>query len=379
MTRGMAVAPRSSIRDRVHPPSGSGVAVSRRALLAGAAALAIGARPTVGRAVGVTVEARLKQMTLPEKVAQLFVLPAWGAAMTPGYAAFLERVRPGAVLFVGANIGPVDTVAPFVAAIHATNPALAPLVSLDQEGGPVTRLPGDPTPGAVELGSLRDWRVRDAGRARAEFLRGFGIDVNFAPVADVAYAPDSFMADRAFGPDPATVARKVKALVRGANQTRLLSAAKHFPGHGRTDVDSHVALPVVDVSTIDWLASDALPFRAAVKAGVEVVMLGHLLYTQWDDVPASLSPVAVERLRTDLGFAGVVTTDDLGMDALAAYDPFDAARRALLAGVDQLLYVRLPADPEAVIAFLVDEVERGRIGVPRIDESVRRVLTLKLR
>ena len=395
MTRGMAQVPMSNAKHHPssHPNGGHSAPpaeppglilpprFSRRALVAGAIGAAALTHPGVvrARAVGDPIGDRLRAMTLTQKVAQLFVLPVWGTTMTPDYATYLTAIQPGGVLFVGGNIGAVTDVGPFVAAIHATNPTVRPLVALDQEGGPVTRLPGDPTPGAVVLGQLLDWHVRDYGLARAEFLRGFGVDVNFAPVADVAYAPDSFMADRSFGPDPKIVARKVKALVRGSEATRLINAAKHFPGHGRTAVDSHLALPEVNVSRAEWLETDALPFRAAVDAGVEVVMLGHLRYTQWDVLPASLSPVAIDILRDDLGFSGVVATDDLGMDALAGYDPFAAAELALVAGADQLLYVRLPVAPEALIAHLIAAVEQGRIAESRIDTSVRRVLAMKLR
>jgi beta-N-acetylhexosaminidase len=186
------------------------------------------------------------------------------------------------------------------------------------------------------------------------------------------------MVYRSFGSDPAAVAAKVAAVVAGSRRTRLLSAAKHFPGHGRTPLDSHLALPEVELSFNDWLKTDALPFRAAVEAGVPLVMLGHLRFRHWDDAPTSLSKPTVDVLRDVLGFGGVVVTDDLGMAALAGLDPFAVVDQAIAAGVDLLLYATPTAPPEELIAHLRRRVEAGEVPLARLDESVRRVLRLKV-
>ena len=306
------------------------------------------------------------------------MIDAPGTAMTPDYAARLARERPGGVILLGANIGAPAEFASFVAAIHATNPDLPPLVAIDEEGGPVTRLPADPAPGAAALGLLPDDDVRALAQARAAYVASFGFDVNFAPVADVAYTADSIMAGRSFGSDPATVAAKVAAYVSGAAGAGVLHAAKHFPGHGRALLDSHVTLPEIDLSLAAWRASDRLPFAAAVAAGVPIVMLGHLLYPLWDDLPTSISPVAVDLLRQELGFSGVIVTDDLGMAALADLDPFTVVDRAIAAGVDLLLFATHAAAPADLIAHLQQRVIDGVIPETRIDASLRRLLPLKL-
>lgn len=216
-------------------------------------------------------------------------------------------------------------------------------------------------------------------KERAKFLAQFGFDINFAPVADVAFRPDSAMASRSFGSDPRLVADKVQAVVRGSRSGRVVGAAKHFPGHGRTSVDSHQAIPVVDISRKDWLASDALPFASAIKAGVEMIMMGHLAYTQWDTRMTSLSPVAVKALRKDLGFRGIIVTDDLGMGALAAMDPFQILDQAAAAGIDMFLYASPPAPWADLVAHLQHRVESGHLSEKRIDASVRRIATLKFR
>lgn len=347
---------------------------------AGATAFARAQRTGSARSArAATLEAQLRELPLADKVAQLFMFEARGTSMTASYAERLAVERPGGVLFVAPNVGPIEDLAPFVQAIRQSNPAFPPLIAVDQEGGPVTRIPGDPNPGATELGQEGDTAVRQAARNRAAYLRSFGFDINFAPVADVAYSPNSVMADRSFGDDPDLVAEKVAATVDGANSTRLISAAKHFPGHGRTPQDSHEAIPEVAVSLDEWRKTDALPFRAAIEAGVGTVMLGHVRYDRWDDLPTSMSKVAVEVLRRDLGFDGVVVTDDLGMGALATWDPFVVVDRALEAGVDLLLYADPPAPPLDLVDHVRARIERGELPEARIDASLRRLARLRAR
>jgi beta-N-acetylhexosaminidase len=155
-------------------------------------------------------------------------------------------------------------------------------------------------------------------------------------------------------------------------------AAKHFPGHGRTPVDSHFAIPEIDISKKEWLRSDGLPFQAAIKAGVEMVMVGHLRFPQWDSAPASLSKAAVRTLRQDLGCHGIIVTDDLGMGALRGVDPFEAIDRALRAGVDLLLYASYPAPIRDLVSYVRHQVKRGELSETRIEASVRRILRLKI-
>jgi len=297
--------------------------------------------------------------------------------MTPGFAERLAGERLGGVILLASNIGTPEEVSEFVAAIQGTNPAWPPLVAVDQEGGLVARLPGDPAPSAPELGLLPPEAIAAWAAERAAFVAGFGFDVNFAPVADIAFGPASFMAGRTFGADPERVSEAVAAYVVGVVGSGVIHCAKHFPGHGRPSVDSHLALPEVALSMEEWRETDGLPFAAAIDAGVPMVMLGHLRYRAWDDLPTSISPVAVGVLRNELGFDGVITTDDLGMAALVEYDPLTVVDLAIAAGVDQLLYVT-PAVPLAdLIAHLVAEVEAGRVAEERIDVSLRRLLGLR--
>jgi beta-N-acetylhexosaminidase len=357
--------------------------LTRRSLLAGASAAV--AAPFASRLDALAqsdledrVGTILKGMTLGEKVGQLFIFQAVGNGMSKWFETHLKELKPGGVLFEAPNFGPANTVGPFVSAIHGTNPDIPPLIALDQEGGPVSRLAGDPAPGAIELAKKDDTTVRKLARERGEFLNSFGFDINFAPVADVAYAANSSMIDRSFGNDPHEVARKVAAIVSGSRHGRIAGAVKHFPGHGRAVEDSHVTLPKIDISFNDWMKSDALPFKYAVDQKVEMVMVGHLLFPQWDDQPTSISKAAVNVLRSKLGYKGVIVTDDLGMGALAGRDPFDIQDQAVDAGVDAFVWVTCTAPQSDLVRHLIHRVEKGKIPEKRIDASVKRMLRIKV-
>jgi beta-N-acetylhexosaminidase len=357
--------------------------LTRRSLLTGAAAAA--SAPIFSKLDALAqseleerVEKILKGMTLGEKVGQLFIFQAVGNGMSKWYEMHLKEIKPGGVLFETANFGPANTVGPFVSAIHGTNPELPPLVALDQEGGPVSRLPGDPAPGALELATKDDATVRKLARMRGEFLTSYGFDINFAPVADIAYAANSSMIARSFGKDPHEVARKVAAIVSGSRNGRIAGAVKHFPGHGRAAEDSHFTLPKIDISYSDWIKSDALPFKYAIDQRVEMVMIGHLLFPQWDDQPASISKAAVNVLRSKLGFKGVIVTDDLGMGALAGRDPFDLVDQAIAAGIDALTWATGTTPQADLVKHLIQRVERGNVTEKRIDASVKRMLRIKV-
>jgi beta-N-acetylhexosaminidase len=360
------------------------LSLTRRSLLAGAAAAAASPFLTKIEASAQTsreerVSHILSQMSLHDKIGQLFMLSVIGNGMSKWLETHLKEIKPGGVLFETPNIGPADTVRPFTDAIHGTNPHLPLLIAIDQEGGPVTRLADDPSPGAAVLGLDSDSKVRTLARERAKFLTDFGFDINFAPVADIAYSANSYMSGRAFGNDPRKVAEKVAAVVTGSREGRVAGAAKHFPGHGRAAEDSHVTMPTIDISRKEWLKTDALPFKSAIKQQVEMVMLGHLLLPQWDKEPASLSKVAINILRKDLGYDGVVITDDLGMGALSYLDPFDILDKAVAAGVDIFLWENARAPHADLVKHLFNRVQKGEVSEKRIDASVRRLLRLKVR
>jgi beta-N-acetylhexosaminidase len=350
--------------------------LSRRAL-AGVCGLAL-ARSHHAHAQETDVDALVAAMTAQERAARMFMFPISGTALSAEDDVWLRALKPAGVILVGGNFGTPEEVRALVAAIHATDPELPPLVALDQEGGIVSRIADDPAPDAPTLGQLPTAKISALARARAETLAAYGFDVNFAPVADVAFTPDSFMTGRAFGNDPAVVAQDVAAYLAGVEGTGVLHAVKHFPGHGRVSIDSHEALPVLDVDAETWWEEDALPFRVAVEAGVPMVMLGHLAVPSWDELPASLSPEAVRVLREDLEFTGVIVSDDLGMGALGAWTPFQVADLASAAGIDLLIFVVPSVEPAALVDHLTARVESGDVPAERVAASVGRVLSMQL-
>lgn len=354
----------------------------RRTLLKGGAAIAASAALTraPARAAEKSTNAvgrAMREMSLTEKIGQMFVIQAADAVMPGWFSSALETIQPGGVLFVQPNIGSPEQIAAYIESIHASGKHVPPFVGVDQEGGPVTRVPGDPVPGAQSMAALPDPHVQKLARERAKFLSEFGFNANFAPVADVAYTPQSTMAWRAFGSNPKSVAAKIAAMVQGSRDGGIASAAKHFPGHGRTTVDSHFGLPTIDLSFDEWIESDAVPFKSAINEGVEMIMLGHLDYTQWDDVPASISKVAMQHLREDLDYDGVAITDDLGMGALGAWSAYELADRAVDAGLDLLMWTSAGVAFADLINHIQVRVENGDVSEERIDESVRRILLMK--
>lgn len=215
------------------------------------------------------------------------------------------------------------------------------LIAVDQEGGPVQRLkaPFTTIPSAHELGlSSTAGQVEALARTVGRELALVGINMNLAPVLDVARSPDCPLWERSFGPDPEKVAVLGEAAIRGFRQAGVVPVAKHFPGLGDTSVDSHQVLPSGQDPDPER-TMDLLPFRRAAALGVPAVMTAHLEVPAWDSRPATLSPVALrDWLRRRLGFQGIIITDDLEMGAIAGAAAVpDAAAQALAAGADLLL------------------------------------------
>uniref|UniRef100_UPI0023DD34A8 glycoside hydrolase family 3 N-terminal domain-containing protein n=1 Tax=Nonomuraea lactucae TaxID=2249762 RepID=UPI0023DD34A8 len=242
----------------------------------------------------------------------------------------------GVVLF-SRNIADPAQVARLTAALRAENPAV--LVGTDEESGEVTRLEvatGSSRPGGYALGMVDDVTLTEAlARDLGGELAAAGITIDFAPSADVNSNPDNpVIGLRAFGADPALVARHTRAFVRGLQGAGVAACVKHFPGHGDTSVDSHHGVPVMAVDGIE----DALhPFREAIKEGAKSIMTGHLLVPSYDPgLPATLSPkILTALLREELGFEGMIITDGIEMAAVsAAYGIGGAAARAIAAGAD---------------------------------------------
>ena len=287
----------------------------------------------------------------------------------------------GGVALFGRNIASAEQVARLTAQVHGVNPDA--LVAVDEEGGDVTRLEyrtGSSWPGNLALGRVDDVGLTE--RVAAEigaFLAEVGVDLDYAPDADVnTNAANPVIGVRSFGSDAALAARHTAAWVRGLQSAGVLACAKHFPGHGDTHVDSHLAVPEAELG--DTATSPALePFRAAVAAGCAAVMSAHIRLRGWpDDRPATLLPgVMTGLLRDQLGFAGLAVSDGLEMGAIASTVGIaEGGVLAVAAGVDALCVGGGLADPEtcdAVVVALVDAVAQGRLPEARLVEAAGRV------
>ncbi len=316
------------------------------------------------------------------------VLPGFVGTTVPDWLhRALEEGLAGVCLF-GQNVTDDAQVTALGQALHDVRPGV--LVASDEEGGSVTRLDaatGSPWPAHATLGALGDVVATErVARALGAAARARGVDLVLGPVADVGSQPDNpVIGERSFGADAMQVGRHTAAFVRGLQDAGVAACAKHFPGHGATRTDSHLALPVIDVDEATWRARDLPPFAAAVDAGARCVMTAHVVVSCLDEQPATLSAAVLGRLRSELGFGGVVLTDALDMRAISdGVGRAGGAVRALAAGAD-LLCVGNPAYPDPydaegalaeVVGAVVAAARSGDLDVARLEEAAARVAAL---
>ncbi|GAA1738714.1 glycoside hydrolase family 3 N-terminal domain-containing protein [Microcella frigidaquae] len=333
----------------------------------------------------VYLEQRIAAMTLEQKVAALIMVHVPGTDPAR-IRSVIDAHGLAGVILMGDNIpGPAARVAALTGEL-SSEPGLPVLTAIDQEGGIVRRLQEDRFAASWELRAAPPAAAEQAFAGRSALVADAGVLINFGIVADVTPDRSSFIHVRTLGETPAAAAERVAAAVRG-EQGSVLSTLKHFPGHGASPDDSHVSIPRSSLTVEEWRATHAVPFRAGIEAGAPLVMTGHLLFDRVSPLPASLSPTWITILREQLGFEGVIVTDDMLMlqrSGVADYrDPVRNAVRALAAGNDLLLYV-LPADPSTVGVDLADmiralaaAVEDGRIDEASVNASLERVLGMR--
>ncbi|MGK0716456.1 glycoside hydrolase family 3 N-terminal domain-containing protein [Leucobacter sp. W1153] len=300
-------------------------------------------------------------------------------------AAFVQQFGLGGFIVMSPNVSGDPTQLTELTAALVSDPELPPLIAIDQEGGTVSRLPWDPFPGADTLKGVDPAETAAAFAGRSALLREAGVNVNFGIVADVAPDPQSFIYSRQLGVGFEDAAARVTAAVSGEQEMPGLSSTlKHFPGHGAAPGDSHAGVPTTELSKETWRSTHALPFAAGIEAGARLLMFGHLAYHAVDPTPASLSPTWHAVARDDLGFTGVIVSDDLGMlldSGLAEYSDLTTVTiSALSAGTDLALLVRGsdPTSVAAVIDGIVAAVDTGTLAPERLYDAAIRVAMLRL-
>jgi beta-N-acetylhexosaminidase len=335
-------------------------------------------------------------MTLDEQIGQLFVVGFPDQTPTPELLDLIQHERVGGVILFSRNIHDREQTASLTHTLQAAARAAghpAPLlVMIDQENGLVRRLGPDstPFPGAMALGSIDDAEAREriveeVARATAQEVLAHGVNMNLAPVMDVNNAPENpVIGVRSFGSDPDVVGRLGVASMRGLQGAGVIATLKHFPGHGDTTVDSHLALPVVTAPPERLEAVELAPFRQGIAAGAECVMTAHVAFpalTGNATIPATLATEALtDLLRERLGFAGVIMSDCLEMDAIAETVGVESGTvQTLRAGADLVLISHTLERQRAAIAAVRAAVADGALSEEQIRLAADRILRLKRR
>lgn len=333
------------------------------------------------------VVAAVAEMTTAERAASVVMghVPTTDPAVLREFMGSGPEGAPlGGFILMGANVdGDAAGLRALTGAL-VVDPALPPLIAIDQEGGTVSRLPWDRLPGGRALQGQDAAQTRDVFAQRARMVADVGANVNFGIVADVPRGSASFIGSRALGTDPAMSAARVAAAVEGESGT-VLSTIKHFPGHGAAPGDSHHSLPTAPDTLPQWRSADAVPFAAGIEVGAELLMFGHLVYSAVDPAPASLSARWHAIAREELGFDGVMVTDDLGMlssSGVDAYrDPVANAVAAVAAGNDMVLMVAGSTERTAseLAAGIARAVQEGALPAARLQDAAEHVMALRMR
>lgn len=340
------------------------------------------------------VEALLSQMTLEEKIHQLFFVTPESIArersttkVTPELEAGLARCPVGGIVVLPGNIKGENQLAHLLQGMQQTAQAkhgIGLFLGVDEEGGGVSRVANmlqlsqkQPVPG--DIGKTGDpTQAFASGQVIGTYLAKYGFNLNFAPVADVrTELKDTEIGSRAYSDDPKLAAAMVGQFVQGLQGQGIMATLKHFPGHGSAVGNSHNGPSISTRSLQQWREAEWLPFQAGLDAKAPFVLVSHLTAAIVDPGhPASLSPrIVTELLRKELGFTGVIMTDALRMDSISReYSSGEACVLALEAGVDMLL---MPKNYSNAVRGVQKALGDGRLTEQRIDESVRRILLVK--
>jgi beta-N-acetylhexosaminidase len=313
-------------------------------------------------------------LTLDQEIGAVIMVGFQGG-LSGAMLADWQRRQFGGLLIVNGNhnAGSVASMKALIAKVRSVERHRL-IAATDQEGGyvclAISSVPCDPMP----VG-------RTATTQMAAALRSLGFDLDLGPVSDVCNGPSSIMWGRCYGTNPGSVAADVGAVVDGIHAAHMLSAAKHFPGHGDTSVSSETQLPRINESLATLESREWPPFRTAVSHGVDFILLGHLYYPVLDAThSADLSPVTIRMLRSDIGFKGAIISDDMEMGAITTSTPVpEAAVEFLVNGGDMVMVAHHPSVADATYDAIKAAVASGRLKRSRLDEAVAALEALPIR
>lgn len=345
-------------------------------------------KPAATATKGITdpLKDKINSMTLDEKIGQLVIVGLDGYELNDNAASMLRDYKVGGFIVYGTNVKDSAQLLSLINTLKQANDGKAiPLfMSVDQEGGRIDRMP----PEIKRFPTNKDIGLKDdgalslkIGKTIAEEIKAFGFNLDFAPVLDINSNPNNpVIGDRSFGPTEEVVSKLGVQTMKGLQSGGVIPVVKHFPGHGDTSVDSHIGLPVVTHNLNRLRGFELLPFKSAIRNKADAVLIAHILLPEIDpDNPATFSKTIITGLlRNELGFGGVVITDDMTMGAIMQnYGISDAAVKSVNAGSDIILVAHDYAMQVKVIEALRQAAADGIISEQRINESVYRILKLK--
>lgn len=326
----------------------------------------------------------IRKMSLQQKVGQMLMVSIEGTEVDDNFKSFIKKCEAGTIILFANNITSAAQLTQLTNSIKNCAGNIPFIIGMDEEGGRVTRFPDDvqSMPSALTVASSESTDYcYNAGYQIGKQLKSFGLHTGFSPVLDIWTNPENtVIGERAYGKTSDEVCAYGIADMKGVNDAGAIPVVKHFPGHGDTVTDSHYGLPTVTKTKNELWQEELIPFKNAIENNVPAVMVAHILCTQLDDeYPSSLSnKVVTSLLREEMGFKGVILTDDLTMGAVVdEYSLGQAGVLAVKAGCDILTVCHGYDNANEVMDAVVNAVNNGEIDETRIDESVKRILQLK--
>lgn len=332
-----------------------------------------------------TISEVISKMSLEDKIGQMILAGVSGTTMDASAKQLLSQIHVGGIIFYKNNFETPAQAVQFVNQLKAGNSSSLPLLlGVDQEGGRVTRLPGGLVnfPPNKQIGQVNnpDFSFK-VGTLLGQELKEFGLNLDFAPVLDINSNPNNpVIGDRSFGNNAEIVSKLGVQTMKGIQSQNVITTIKHFPGHGDTSVDSHLDLPIVNKSLKELKELELIPFERAINQGGDVVMVAHILLPQLDKTnPGTMSKaVMTDLLRKQLGFTGVIITDDMTMGAITEhFDIGKASVESVKAGSDIILVGHDYNNVVKIISSLKTAVQNGEISEQRLNESIERIIQLK--